>query len=119
MKKVILPSVDWDRKWATFKKEASLQDVAMLLEVSAAYDCGMSNCAYSLGGEWEFYELPTGETIVGCISSRSGNFYIEGVLSSNKKDLYFSKHPEFGKILSANGLGKICDLEKLKNLDLE
>ena len=110
--KVQLPKVEFiDGGKVAFKKTATLEDVAIFLEVNEANECGLYNSRYAVGSEFDFASLASGETLCGCFHTfkEEKKFEIRGVLLKDKKTLILkykgsNSNPEFQSLLEALGL---------------
>ena len=95
-----------------FQETATLQDVAVCMEVSAANWCGLENGGYCVGSQISFHRLPSGETLCGRVGVHASNvFSIEAILLADERTLLeeflgYERNPEFEELLSSYGLSR-------------
>lgn len=106
-----------------FKEPATLQDVAVFLEVEGANLAGECNSAYTVGTRFVFNTLPSGDILCGCIHTKFNGekyFSIEGVLLQDQRTFLkrFSGHncnPEFDQFLQSHGIEENIELGASEN----
>ena len=120
--KVQLPHVEFLEKGKIcFQKDATLEDVAIYLEVSAANWSGLENGEYKVGHSYFFHRLTSGETLCGRISSfPKKTFMIEAILLKDKRTLIerflgYQRNPEFQSLLNSFGIQDVIDLGASEN----
>lgn len=106
-----------------FKELATLQDVAIFLEVEGANLAGECNGSYAVGTRFTFHKLPSGDTLCGCIHTKFNGekyFSIEGVLLQDQRTFIkrYAGHncnPEFDKFLQSHGIEENIELDASEN----
>ena len=122
LQQVQLPRVEFlENGKVCFQQDATLQDVAICLEVSAANWSGLENGEYKVGHSYSFHRLASGETLCGRINTfPKKTFMIEAILLKDKrtlieKSLGYQRNPEFQSLLNSFGIQDVIDLGASEN----
>ena len=121
--KIQLPKVEFlDGGKVLFKKPATLQDVAVFMEVNEANECGLYNSRYAVGSQFNFAVLPSEDALCGCFHTFKDRKYfkIEGILLKDRQTLVLkyrgsNSNPEFQSLLEALGLQEEIEVGASEN----